>query len=112
MESVLQDVRYAWRMLRKAPAFTAVAVLTLALGIGANAAVFSLIDALVLRPLPVRQPSQLYTLAGNGKSENYVAFTYPMYQRLRQEQRVFSEVFAWSGGGLTDMTVDRVTWQA
>src|SRR5580700_608970 len=62
LERCLQDLRYAVRVLRKTPAFTAVAVLSLALGIGANTAVFSLLDAVVLKSLPVRDPAQLRIL--------------------------------------------------
>src|SRR5438094_754685 len=62
LETFLKDLRYALRMLRRSPAFTAVAVLSLALGIGANTAIFSLIDTLMLKMLPVKQPGQLVEL--------------------------------------------------
>ncbi|HEU5451439.1 MAG TPA: hypothetical protein VFU76_05610, partial [Terriglobales bacterium] len=67
MEGLLQDLRYAGRMLRKTPVFTAVAVLTLALAIGANTTIFTLIDALLLRPLPVKNPGQLAAVLGTGE---------------------------------------------
>ena len=59
MQTFWQDLRYGWRMMRKAPGFTAIAVLSLALGIGANTALFSLIDTVLLKTLPVKSPDQL-----------------------------------------------------
>src|SRR5882762_3295301 len=67
MAAILQDFRYSVRTLRKSPVFLAVAVLSLALGIGANTAIFTLINQLILQPLPVRNPEQLVMLAGRGK---------------------------------------------
>src|SRR6185436_3398913 len=66
VESLAQDVRYALRMLRKSPAFTSVAVLSLALGIGANTAIFTFLDALLLRTLPVGNPGELVEVRGRG----------------------------------------------
>ena len=87
MTALFQDLRYALRMLLKAPGFTAVAVLTLALGIGANAAVFSVVNALILRPLPVERPSELVFLenARNGPSQSF-----PNYRDLRDRNQTFA----------------------
>jgi predicted permease len=94
------DLRYALRMLRKKPGFTLVAVLTLALGIGANAAIFSLTDAVLLRSLPVKAPDQLTTIASydpTSDRETNTSFSYPMYQDLRDKNEVFSGVLARGG---------------
>src|SRR6185295_8466465 len=66
VESLAQDVRYALRMLRQSPAFTSVAVLSLALGIGANTAIFTFLDALLLRTLPIRNAGELVEVRGRG----------------------------------------------
>ena len=97
METLFQDVRYAIRMLRKAPAFTSVAVLTLALGIGANTAIFTVVNALLLKMLPVSQPEQLVVVGDpsrvNGRSNGTPRtdiFSYPLYKELRDNNSVFS----------------------
>jgi predicted permease len=99
---LMQDLRYALRQLRKHPGFTAVAVLTLALGIGANTAIFSLLNAVLLRNLPLRQPEQLM-LFGKGTwrgsmddlpNRSWQLFSYPFFREFRQKNQVFSEVAA------------------
>lgn len=101
IESVIQDLRYGLRMLRKSPTFTAVALLTLALGIGANTAIFSLIDAVMLRTLPVDEPQALLQLKTENPRRPGAAsggFTNPLWEQIRGQQDVFSDLFAWSEG--------------
>jgi predicted permease len=86
IETLFQDLRYALRMLRRNPGFTAVAVLSLALGIGANALVFSVVDALLLRPLPVDRPDQLAFL----ETKSGITESFPNYRDLRDRNRTFS----------------------
>jgi predicted permease len=97
MAPILQDFRYALRTLRKSPVFLAVAALSLALGIGANTAIFTLIHQLILQPLPVRDPQQLVMLAGRGKhyggNNGPDRISYPMYQEIRDKNQVFSGMF-------------------
>src|SRR5204863_8544052 len=92
MVSVLQDLRFAFRTLRKSPLFTSVAVLSLALGIGANTAIFSLIDQIILQLLPVRNPEELVLLTarGNhyGSNTGSNSISYPMYQDFRDKNPV------------------------
>ena len=100
LQDLVQDVRYGLRMLAKSPGFTLMAVLTLALGIGANTAIFSLIDTVMLRSLPVEKPEELvqmrlYNPAWNG--EGSPIFTNPLWEQVRDQQDVFSGAFAWGG---------------
>jgi len=103
MQSLLQDLRYGARMLLKNPGFTVIAVLTLALGIGANTAIFSLTDQILIRRLPVERPEELVVLRSPGPKGGYVwsdgddaaSFSYPMYKDLRDRgANVFSGLLA------------------
>jgi len=98
METLLQDIRYGARMLRKNPGFSAVAVLTLALGIGANTAIFSLLDSVVMRFLPVEKPEQLVQITRRGPEpghEGVPSFTNPIWEQVRDQQDVFSGTLAF-----------------
>ncbi|HXI39911.1 MAG TPA: ABC transporter permease [Bryobacteraceae bacterium] len=100
LERLSQDLRYAARILRKNPGFTTVAVLSLALGIGANTAIFSVLDAVLLRALPVRDPAQLVQLEEVHEGQAYNFFSYPAFGLLRERNQVFSDVFAWAARGM------------
>lgn len=97
MNTVINDIRYALRGLRRAPLFTAIAVLSLAFGIGANTAIFSLLDQVVLRMLPVQQPEQLtlMNIPGSTYGSNWGnnAISYPMYKDFKDHNEVFSGMF-------------------
>ena len=98
LETLWQDVRYGVGQLRRSPGFTTIAVLTLALGIGANTAVFSLIDAVMLRMLPVDRPDELLQLERQDSRYPDVgspSFSNPLWEQVRDQQNVFSGVFAW-----------------
>lgn len=97
VDNLARDLRYAVRMLAKSPVFTTVAILSLALGIGANTAIFSLIDTLMLRPLPVPHPEELVQLQMQGRKQNPSLFlTHPMFEQIRRQSRVFTGIFAWT----------------
>jgi predicted permease len=93
IETFVQDLRYAARMLRRDPAFAAVAILSLAIGIGASTAGFSLFNAVMLRPLPVPEPDRLVLLQPQRRGERFILFN-PIYEELRARQTTLSGVFA------------------
>jgi putative ABC transport system permease protein len=98
LETLFHDIRYGLRVLGRTPVISCVAVLSLALGIGANTAIFSLIDTVMLRMLPVQKPEQLAQLLRanfSGTGAGSASFTNPLWEQLRDHQDVFSGVFAW-----------------
>src|SRR5215469_13088650 len=102
VETLWQDLRFALRTLRKPPVFTIVAILTVGLGIGANTAIFQLLDAVRMRNLPVPNPQQLAAVRiaggnrGMGINQDYGDLTRPLWQEIRDHQQAFSGIFAWS----------------
>src|SRR5256885_3437158 len=108
---MLNDLRYGMRALRRNPTFALVAILALALGTGANAAIFQLVNALRLRSLPVEKPHELVSIGidrhgtgrvGRGYGGRSI-FTEPLWQEIRSQQRAFSSLFAW-GNGVWDLS--------
>jgi macrolide transport system ATP-binding/permease protein len=93
LNDLAQDIRYGFRMLRKSPGFTTVAILTLALGIGANTAIFTMTNSLMLRTLPVRDPGQLVELLHQYPGEPaFNGFSWDAYQTIRDGNHVFSDL--------------------
>ncbi len=106
MDTLLQDIRYALRLLRKSPGFTLVAVLTLALGIGANTTIFTLVNAVLLRPLPVQDPERLVAVLGTDAKNSTAQFqflpiSYINYQDLRDKNSTLSGLAALTGTGVS-----------
>ena len=105
MPTLRQDIAYAFRQMRQSPVFTLTALLTLALGIGATTAIFSLIHTVMLKSLPVVDPASLYRV-GDGTDccvegspqDNWGMFSYPFYLRMKETTPEFSELAAFSGG--------------
>jgi putative ABC transport system permease protein len=102
-DTLAQDARFALRTFARAPVFTAVVVATLAIGIGANTAIFSALDTLLLTPLPFRSPDRLMSVSltvpatAGGQSRDDLVWSYPKIQAFRESQAVFSDLTAWFG---------------
>jgi predicted permease len=106
MDTIWQDVRYALRQLRKSPGFTLVAVLTLALGIGANTAIFTVVNAVILRPLPVKDPDRLVAVMGtdtrnNTAQQQFLPISFLNYRDLRDKNDVLTDAAAITGTGVS-----------
>lgn len=95
LESIFADIRYALRALWRQPAFAAVAVLSLALAIGANSAIFSFADALILRPLPVKNPATMFDISSTTPDNPFEGMSFPDYRDLRDKSRSFSGLAAY-----------------
>ncbi|HLY16231.1 MAG TPA: ABC transporter permease [Bryobacteraceae bacterium] len=95
LESIFADMRYSMRTLGRQPAFVTVAVLSLALAIGANSAIFSFADALLLRPLPVKNPGALYDVTSTTPDNPFEGMSFPDYRDLREKSRAFSGLAAY-----------------
>ena len=111
LETLLQDLRFGLRMLAKSPSFTAVSILTLALGIGANTGIFSILRQVLLESLPVPRPEELVLLYSPGLRQGHVSsdeqgtdgaesFSYPMYLNLRDRNQAFAGLAAKDNGGV------------
>jgi predicted permease len=108
IETLRQDIRYGFRTLRKSPSFTLVTVLTLALGIGANAAIFSVLNGVLLKMLPVGEPARLVQLEETYQGDAFNFFSYASYVHLRDDNHVFSDLFAWANRPMNLSTHDDV----
>src|SRR5437879_6836061 len=107
LEDLAKDLGYAFRLLTKSPGFTVTAVLSLALGIGANTAIFSLLNALVFRPLPITDPQQLvqftYTFPETGHNDWNSWFGFQQLERFRDQSKTFSGVFGGTHMGRVNL---------
>ncbi|MEO6725679.1 MAG: ABC transporter permease [Blastocatellia bacterium] len=95
MQTLWQDLRYGARMLVKKPGFTLIAVLTLALGIGANTVIFSIVNTALLRPLPIAEASQVVSLNNAEEGRMFATFSYPNYRDMRDRNEVFAGLIAY-----------------
>ena len=95
MDTLLQDIQYGVRMVAKSPGFAAIAILTLALGIGANTALFSVVNGVLLNPLPYRQPDRLVAIYAKSKEFSHYSISYPNFLDWARGQRSFSSLAAF-----------------
>ncbi len=95
IETILRDFRYSLRRLSKSPGITAIAILSLALGIGANAAIFSIFNTAALRPLPIQEPAELVSLTNSVENRMFPVFSYPNYKDFRDRNKVFDGLIAY-----------------
>jgi hypothetical protein len=112
INSAIQDVRFAVRTLLNNPTVTVVAVLTLALGVGANTAIFSLLNTLVLRDLPVPDPEQLVRVGVHSPDDPFTALSLPMFEEFARGQKAFSAMFAWWGDAVLNVETNGVLSRA
>src|SRR6267378_3918908 len=107
IQDFVQDLQFGLRILRKSPGFTVVAVLTLALGIGANTAIFSLVDAVLIRMLPVQRPEQLFRLINVSKDGKTIdAFSYPTFELIQENNQTLSGVIAFHPLGIVEIVLN------
>src|SRR5208283_2484292 len=114
MQDILQDLKYALRQLRRSPGFTSVAVLTLALGIGANTAIFSVVNGILLNPLPFPQSDQLVAIHENKPNFEGGSVSYPNFRDWQKENRTFSAMavarpyaFSLTGAGQAEQVTSQ-----
>jgi hypothetical protein len=102
MNSLLQDLRFGARMLMKQPGFTLIAVITLALGIGANTAIFSVVNGVLLRPLPYKEPDRLAPVYSEFPTMNLRKFwiSAPEYPDIQKEAKSWESIGAWAASGV------------
>jgi predicted permease len=104
LEALLQDLRFAVRLLRKSPGFTAVALITLALGIGANTAIFSVVDAVLLQPLPYPQPDRIVQLMRSFPERNFPSISISKFMVWRNQTQVFQDIAAFDHDSTDNLT--------
>jgi hypothetical protein len=106
MGSVYRDFFYGLKSFSRNPLFACVFVVALAVGIGAAISVFTVVDALVFRLLPVPHPEQLVELTGNYRGHSRIPISYPMFAELKRRQRAFTNICGWTAGGAFSVDIN------